>query len=176
LKQALFILFLAGGAFLANANQVDPSAVVTLDHGSPTKDGSDWDWTYTVTVSNGDLSDIRSFEIFDVYGVVGVSAPWLDGWGSSYHSIGGGYYDVTFTNYEDPCYDCTLDGFTIKSTSGVKTSGDYTVNIDCDIQDSSTVGIPKAATPEPASVSLIGLPLLGLAGLKFRDKRIHNAR
>lgn len=174
MKHALFVLFLAGGAFLANADQVDPSATVTLDQGSPTKDGSDWDWTYTITVTNGDLSDIQSFEIFNVYGVVDTSAPWWDGWDSNYHSIGGGYYDVTFTNNDDPCRDCTLDGFTIESTSGVKTNGNYTVNIDCDIQDSSTVGIPKAPTPEPASVSLIGLPLLALAALKFRRKPIHD--
>ena len=111
---------------------------------------------------NGDLGDIQSFEIFDVYGVVGTSAPWWDGWGSS--------SDVTLTNYNDPCYDCTLDGFTIRSTSGIKGNSDYTVNIDCDNQDHGSVGVPKTATPEPASVSLVGLPPIALAALKFRRK------
>ena len=49
MKHALSVIFLAGSAFLANANTVDPSATATLK-GSPSKDGSDWDWTYTITV------------------------------------------------------------------------------------------------------------------------------
>lgn len=171
MKRALFVLFLAGGAFVASANQVVPSATVTLDNNSPSKVGSDWDWTYTIKVTNGDLSDIQSFEIFDVYGVVDASAPSRSGWDANYKSVGGGLYDVTFTNENDPCRNCSLDGFTIESTSGIKANADYKVDIDCDLQDSSVVGAAApTATPEPASVSLIGLPLLALAGLKFRRK------
>lgn len=171
MKRALFVLFLAGGVFLASADQVAPSATVTLDNGSPSKQGSDWDWTYTITVTNGDLSDIQSFEIFDVYGVVDTSSPSSDGWSSSYKSVGDGLFDVTFTNQDDPCRNCSLDGFTIESTSGIETNADYKVDIDCNLQDSSIVGAAApTATPEPASVSLIGLPLLAFAGLKFRRK------
>ena len=170
MKRALLVLLLAGGAFLASATQVVPTATVTLDNGSPSKDGSDWDWTYTISVTNGDLSDIQSFEIFNVYGVVDTSAPWWDGWGASSTSVGGGLYDVTFTNYEDPCRNCSLDGFTIESTSNNKVNADYTAYIDGNHQDSAVVGAAATATPEPASISLIGLPLLALAGLKFRRK------
>lgn len=176
MNRALFVLILAGGAFLASASQLTPSATVTLDNGSPAKDGSDWDWTYTISVINGDLNSVRSFEIFDVYGVVGTSAPWWDGWGSNYNSVGGGLYDVTFTNFTDPCSDCTLDGFKIESISGIKANSNYSVDINCDNHDSGGVGVAKAATPEPVSVSLICLPLLALAGLKFRRNAVDNVR
>jgi hypothetical protein len=174
-KRALFVLLLAGGTFIASADET-PVATVTLDNGSPTKDGSDWDWTYTITVANGDLNNVASFEIFDLSGVVNASAPWWDGWTASVTSAGGGLSDVTFTNNTDPCFECSLDGFTVVSTVSSTGNANYDVTYADNHHDDPVVGAPMAATPEPASVSLIGLPLLALAGFKARRKLNRNTQ
>ena len=62
----------------------------------------DWNWTYTITVSNGDLNDVESFEIFNVAGFL-----------------------VRSTNETDPCFQCSLDGFVIESILGNKGMANY---------------------------------------------------
>jgi hypothetical protein len=176
LKRALLLLFVAGGAFLASANTT-PVATISLDNGSPTKDWWDanYDWDYTVTVTGGDIDNVASFELFNLSGV---TSAWTfnDGWSAQVIHISGGLEDVVFTNDNDPCgrNGCSLDGFNIESTGTNKGNANYTVTYSDNRRDDPSVGAPMApatATPEPASVSLIGLPLLALAGFKARRKQ-----
>jgi hypothetical protein len=169
MKRAAVFLFIMAGAFAAFAD-TDPTAVVTLDSNSPTPFFSDWDWTYTLTVSNGDLSDIQSFEIFDVGGVVDALAPFGSGWEANVTPLGGGLSDVTFSNDSDPCRDCSLDGFSILSTYNSSAMATYDVTFSDFNHIDPVVGAPAAA-PEPASVGLFGgMAFLAFAGLKTRKR------
>lgn len=174
MKGIFVLLALALGSMMAYADRISPSATITLDNGSPTVEGPDYNWTYTISVTNGSLADVSSVEIFDVGGVVNVSAPCgytceFPAWLASSTSLGHGLYDVTFTNNGD-YYGSSLDGFVVESIyhTGIQTP--YSVTYSDDRDPSQTVGAPAATTPEPASLGLTGLAL-ALGGFKLRRSR-----
>jgi hypothetical protein len=174
MKGGFFVLALTFGALMAYADRISPSATITLDNGSPTTAGPDYDWTYTISVNDGDLGNVSSVEIFDVGGVVNVSAPCgstcyfpVPDWSASYTSLGHGLYDVTFTNNYDNV-GSSLDGFVIESTYHTGAQTPYSVTYSNGFDPGQTVGAPSAPTPEPASIGLTGLALLGLGAFKLR--------
>jgi hypothetical protein len=98
MKRAVAVLlFIVCGAFGAWATLV-PTAMLTLDNGQPQDFFGIETWDYTLTVTNGDLSDITSFTIDNVGGIftsffdpTGAVAP--TGWTASLSDN-----DITFTN------------------------------------------------------------------------------
>jgi MYXO-CTERM domain-containing protein len=176
---ALLGLFIGG----ACANTIDynqPSATVTLDNNAPTAAGGHYNWTYTLTVTGADLNSVQSFELFDVGGVIGATTPNHSDWYATVQPVnGGGVYDVTFTNDNDPCghNGCSLDGFTIESKYNAMSMANYTVSFGDGHHDDPVVGAPTTV-PEPASLGMAALALVmfGGAALVRRQRALPTAR
>lgn len=153
-----------------------PVGTIVLDS-SPTPFFGDYSWEYTISVTGGNLGELSSITVDDVYGVTGLFTP--GGWSSSDTALGGDLFDVTFTNNNHDCGDAcgtSRNGFYILSTSNTEVTQDYTVDyhdVTGNQPSPNTVtvpGNPDPVAPEPATLGLTGLSLLALGGIGARRR------
>jgi hypothetical protein len=186
----LSAVFLATLLFAGFAN-----ATITpiLDSGNPTADGGNFLWTYNIDLSTDEqLAPSNSFfTIYDFVGYVGgtvaVTGPASADWTASVQLVGP---TPTLTNPPDSASIENLvftyigpvsvgpqnfDGFSAVSTDSTINTGGFfsyqaqkTSNTTTPDQGLGPIDVPATATPEPASVGLLGGVLLGVAVLTRR--------
>jgi PEP-CTERM motif len=164
MKRVALILLLLGVAVGAWATPV-PVATLTLDSGQPVGcfvPGVEC-FDYTLSVTNGTIADVHSVTINSVGGVFPFEINFI-GWTET---VSGS--NVTFTNPGGVETGHSLDGFLIESSDTTTVPGTYSYVLGSDPGPFS-VPVPgtPAATPEPATVGVVGLGLLAIAGARKR--------
>ena len=169
MKLAVLTLLILGGAFGAWAS-VEPIASLALDTTPPQPvecflPGVEC-FDYTLSVSYGDLADIQSVTIDNVGGILPIE------FSANFWLVSVSGTNITFTNpFPGAAFETgtSLDGFLIESSDTSTVAGTYTYMLaSAPIDPGGDVPVPGAATPEPASVGLVGLGLLALVGAKKR--------
>jgi hypothetical protein len=161
-----------------------------LDAGNPTADGGNFLWTYSIDLSTDEqLAPSNSFfTIYDFVGYVAgsVTAPNAN-WTATVQLVGttpSGVLPTDSASLENLVFTYVgpvsagpqaIDGFSAISTdSTTNPNGTFsyqaqkTSNLTAPDQGLGPIDVPATATPEPASVGLLGGALLGLAVLSRR--------
>ncbi len=169
---------------LASAGLASAAITAALD-GSPTVDGSNYLWTYQISVDS--LEQLVSgpeasfFTIYDFAGYVpgSISAP--ADWTTQFAASGPGMTNSTQSPPEPTFDDLTfiytgppttlagpldLSGFTAVSTiSNVNVGGTFTYQANNAVGVDAGIGSIDVPTPEPSMAVIVGLGLIGI-GLK----------
>jgi hypothetical protein len=176
-------------ATLLCAGFANATITPVLDAGNPTVDGGNFLWTYNIDLSADEqLAPSNSFfTIYDFVGYVGgtISAP--TGWDATVQLVGPTPSSVSPTDsasIENLVFTYvgavstgpqTIDGFSaVSSDNTMNANGAFsyqaqkTSNLTAPDQGLGPIDVPATATPEPASVGLLGGALLGLAVLTRR--------